>query len=34
VAIVGESVAETRGEKPADLAASSTEATRVAFALS
>ena len=34
VAIVGEAVAETRGEKPADLAASSTEATRVAFALS
>jgi len=33
VAVVGEAVAETRGEKPADLAASSTEATRAAFAL-
>jgi TatD DNase family protein len=33
VAVVGEAVAEARGVKPEDLAASSTEATRVAFAL-
>ena len=33
VAIVGEAVAEVRGERPADLAASSTEAARAAFAL-
>lgn len=33
VAVVGESVAEARGVNPADLAASSTEATRVAFGL-
>lgn len=33
VAVVGEAVADVRGVKPADLAASSTEATCVAFAL-
>jgi TatD DNase family protein len=33
VAVVGEAVAETRGEKPADLAATSNAATRAAFAL-
>jgi TatD DNase family protein len=33
VAIVGEAVAETRGDQASDLAATTTEATRVAFAL-
>lgn len=33
VTLVGEAVAEVRGERPADLAESSTEAARAAFAL-